>query len=175
MSSEVARVAVRAARPADEAFLWSMLAEAAAWQPEAAAPTSDELRADDHLARYLEDWGRAGDLALVASASDVTVGAAWVRLFPADRAGYGFLEASTPELSIGVAAGWRGRRVGTMLLAALIEEVRAAGHPALSLSVEPANPARRLYARLGFADVRTEGGAVTMRLELGRRAEGNDE
>ena len=50
--------------------------------------------------------------------------------------------------------------------AALIECARERAVPALSLSVEPDNPAARLYRRLGFVEVGGVGGAVTMVLTL---------
>jgi len=42
----------------------------------------------------------------------------------------------------------------------------AAGFRAISLSVEPDNPARRLYERAGFTRAGTVGGAWTMRATL---------
>ena len=44
---------------------------------------------------------------------------------------------------------WRGRGIGSALLAELIDEAECA-HCAIELHVEPNNPAKRLYERLGF-------------------------
>ena len=52
-------------------------------------------------------------------------------------------------------AGHRGRGTGTVLVAGLAQVARQQGLPGMSLSVEPDNPARRLYERLGFRDVGT--------------------
>jgi ribosomal-protein-alanine N-acetyltransferase len=82
------------------------------------------------------------------------------------RSGYGFVAADVPELSIAVAPEARGRGFGTQLLGALVAAARDAGHRAISLSVEPENPALRLYERPGFRRVGNEGGAWTMALEL---------
>jgi hypothetical protein len=49
---------------------------------------------------------------------------------------------------------------------ALIAEARQRGLPALSLSVEPENPAARLYERLGLITVERLGGGVTMVVTL---------
>lgn len=155
---------VRAARPADLPFLQAMLYEAATWRPEAQAPVETVLAAH-HVARYLTGWGRPGDAGVVGEESR-PVGAAWYRLFPADEPGYGFVGCDVPELSIGVEPRSRGRGAGTRLLEALIEVARADGHRAVSLSVEPDNPARRLYERLGFSRVADDGGAWTMLLQL---------
>jgi hypothetical protein len=52
------------------------------------------------------------------------------------------------------------------LLKAALDRAAAAGHPAISLSVEPDNPSRLLDERLGFERVGTVGGAWTMRRDL---------
>ncbi len=48
----------------------------------------------------------------------------------------------------------------------LIDRAAVESVPALSLSVEPDNPAARLYERLGFEVVGVVGGAHTMVLDL---------
>ena len=55
-----------------------------------------------------------------------------------------------PELSIGVAASWRGRGLGRALLRAVAEQARARGISRISLSVERKNYAQRLYLSEGF-------------------------
>jgi ribosomal protein S18 acetylase RimI-like enzyme len=141
--------------------------EAATWRPET-RPPAETVLADPRVARYLTDWGRPGDAGVICEEDATPVGAAWYRLFPADDPGYGFVAADVPELSIAVAPGARGRGIGTQLLDALVDAARAAGHPAVSLSVEPENPARRLYERAGFLRIDTDDGALTMALDLRR-------
>jgi ribosomal protein S18 acetylase RimI-like enzyme len=53
-------------------------------------------------------------------------------------------------LQAAVAPPWQGRRLGTGLLRGLAAAFRAGGLPRVTLGVTAANPARRLYARLGF-------------------------
>ena len=158
---------LRTANVQDLPFLHSMLVIAARWREEA-PQLANEVLADDHLERYVEDWGRPGDLALLAedSESATPIGAVWVRLFPSDRPGFGFVNEATPELSIAVAGGWRRIGVGAALLTALIDCARSNGHAALSLSVEADNPALLLYERLGFAKLELVSGSWTMRLDL---------
>jgi ribosomal protein S18 acetylase RimI-like enzyme len=158
-------VIVRPATTADLDFLGAMLYEAATWRPGPRPPTETAL-ADPAIARYLRGWGRDGDSALIAEEDDRPVAAAWYRLFPEDDPGYGFVATDVPELSIGVAAEARGRGIGTSLLDALIAEARDGGFPALSLSVEPDNPALRLYERAGFSRVPSNGATWTMLLAL---------
>ena len=143
-------VAVRPATAADVDVLWRALGHAAAWRPDAEVPTRSTLAAHPLLARYVAGWPRPGDVGVVASADGRAIGAAWCRCLPADEPGYGFVAADVPELSVGVAPAWRGRGVGTELVRAALAAAWAAGHPAVSLSVEAANPALRLYRRLDF-------------------------
>lgn len=158
---------VRAATAADLPFLRDMNYEAATWRP-GTRPAPETVLADPDVARYLSGWGRPGDAGVIGEDEGSPVGAAWLRLFPADDPAYGFVAADVPELSLAVVAEARGRGIGTRLLDALVETARAAGHRAVSLSVEPDNPALRLYERAGFSRVPNDGGAWTMLLELRR-------
>jgi ribosomal protein S18 acetylase RimI-like enzyme len=144
----------------DVPFLRDMLRHAYYWR------WGDPETADLPVARYWEGWGRPGDRLLVAIDGFQPVGAAWYRLFPAGAPGYGFVEAGTPELTIAVVPSRRGRGLGRELLEALLEQAREDGYAAVSLSVEPENPALHLYERHGFAKVGERGGAWVMRAEL---------
>ena len=156
---------IRPAQPDDLGFLEDMLYEAATWRGSDARP--ERVLRDQHISRYLAGWGRPGDTALIATDDQGRLaGAAWFRFFSADDAGYGFLDETTPELSIAVVPQSRGRGAGTFLMSALIATARERGIGALSLSVETDNRARRLYERLGFRPVRIDEGAMTMRLDL---------
>lgn len=161
-------VAVRAADRADGSFLTDMLVEAAFWRPDGPHGTVDDVLADPELAHYVTGWPRAGDRGVVADDVDsgAPIGAAWWRFFTTSDPGYGFVDPATPELSMAVVRPRRGRGIGRILLAALVETARSAAIPALSLSVEPDNHARRLYERVGFAPVGRLGGSITMILHL---------
>lgn len=153
---------VRSARHEDWGFLRAMLYEAAHWRPGEPRPPMQEALASPEVGRYLEGWGREGDRGLVAAAGGQHLGAAWYRLFPAEAPGYGFIDARTPELTVGVAPRHRRKGVGRALLAALLLQARLDDLPALSLSVEHDNPAKGLYEQLGFGSVRQIGDARTM-------------
>jgi ribosomal protein S18 acetylase RimI-like enzyme len=158
---------IRPGQPADVPILRAMLYEAAYWQPARPRPPIEAALTEPHLARYVDGWGRPGDRAVIAETEGGRpIGAAWYRLFSAAEPGYGFIDAATPELSLAVAADWRGQGVGTALLTALLTATRAAGIVALSLSVEVANPAVHLYQRHGFVQVSEAAGAWTMRADL---------
>lgn len=159
--------AIRPARASDEAFLAEMLVEAVAWRPEAPRPAVAVVLAAPEFGHYLAGWPRPDDRGVVAELpGEGAVGAAWYRLLPPDDAGYGFVDETTPEVTIGVVAGWRRRGLGRALLTGLIDTARAEGRTALSLSVEDDNPAARLYRSVGFEVVGRVGGASTMLLAL---------
>jgi GNAT superfamily N-acetyltransferase len=129
----------------DEPFLREML-YLAIFVPPGAPPIPRSSLKDPGLAHYVQHWGtRPGDSGLIALIDDSPVGAAWLRQFPVTDPGYGFIDESTPELSIAILPAWRGKGIGSQLLKSLLNEV-----PAVSLSCDPANPARRLYLRFGF-------------------------
>jgi GNAT superfamily N-acetyltransferase len=157
------------ASPGDVDFVRTMLYEAAYWRPDGRRPALDDALRRAGLAVYVEDWGREGDMGVIAEdEAGRPVGAAWHRLFTAGRHGYGFLGPAIPEVTVAVVPHARGRGVGTALLEELAALARARGHQALSLSVEEDNPAVRLYRRLGYRPAGRVGNAVTMRLDLDR-------
>ena len=156
-----AELRCREADAEDLAFLATMLGEAAVWRPDKPTPTGDEVMADPRYAMYLEGWPRAGDHGLVAE-QDAPVGGAWYRTYTAARHGYGFVGEDVPELSIAIVAARRREGIGRRLLVELIDASVDQGYRALSLSVAQHNPARVLYASLGFVSVELHGGSWTM-------------
>lgn len=157
-----------AQRDDDLELLRALLFEAAFWRPDVARPPLEQALAVPKLARYVEDFGRPGDLGLVADEGAEPLGAAWWRHFEADAPGYGFVDEATPEISAAVLPGHRGRGIGTALLGALEREARDQGIHRLSLSVERDNPAAALYERLGFRPLEGEANPLTMVIELDR-------
>jgi ribosomal protein S18 acetylase RimI-like enzyme len=145
-----------------------MLYEAATWAARRGRPPLDETLADPAVARYLDGWPRDGEAGVVAETSEGSaVGAGWWRWFTAASPGYGFVAPEIPELTLAVAPDWRRRGIGAALLSTLMQSAAAEGIPALSLSVEDGNGARRLYARAGFEIRARNGGAWTMVRTLG--------
>lgn len=146
-------IGVRPAAPADLPVLRAMLWEAAAVSTTVREMGREAALALPSVSKYLDGWGRPGDLGVVAvDGQGGPLGAAWVRLFPASAGSYGFVAPDVPELTIGVAAHARGQGAGTALLRALLDALRAQGVARVSLSVDRQNPARALYERLGFRD-----------------------
>jgi ribosomal protein S18 acetylase RimI-like enzyme len=161
-------VTLRPATEDDAEFLLEMLLEAANWDPARAPVTKQQLRLTPELAHYVEGWPRTDDFGFVATTDGRRLGAAWCRQLTGTDPGYGYVADDVPEVSIAVVAPARGQGIGAQLLQAVADEARTRRTRALSLSVEKANPARRLYERAGFTVVNDQQTAVTMLLRLER-------
>jgi GNAT superfamily N-acetyltransferase len=110
--------------------------------------------------RYVRNWGRKGDAGVIALEGAHAYGAAWYRLFTADEPGFGFVDESTPELTIAVVPSRRGKGAGKELLEALVARARADGFSAVSLSTDPGQVG--WYERFGFEKAGETSHAVTM-------------
>jgi len=152
---------LRAAAAADRPFLTLMLVEAVNWAPGREISVAAAL-ANSSLARYVAGWPGPGEFGVVAVEASAPIGAAWLRLFDADHPGYGFVAPGIPELSLAVAAHRRRRGVGRAMLANLAVRARDGGIPAISLSVERANPAAALYRAEGYVTVGGDDAAEVM-------------
>ena len=143
-----------------------MLLEAFFWNPASPRPTLSEFRNNPEFVKLLAHWGRLGDVAVIAEDGGRPIGAAWFRLWTPALHSYGFVDSETPELVLAVSMRHRKHGVGRALLEALTQHAREAEHPALSLSVAPANPSRSLYESVGFRRVGASGTSWTLRLAL---------
>jgi GNAT superfamily N-acetyltransferase len=153
---------IREASSSDEPFLREMLYYSL-YVPDGVDPFDRGITTRPEIAKYVDGWGRSGDLALIAmdAISNESVGAAWMRIFTAPEKGYGYVSDNIPELGIAVLPQNRGHGVGSALLLRLVE-MASELYDAVSLSVSADNPARRLYERVGFERVGTCGDSVTM-------------
>jgi ribosomal protein S18 acetylase RimI-like enzyme len=157
---------IRDATPDDLPFLREMLYAAAAWDPKGEFPPKEVALEHPSLRVFHADWGRDGDVGVIAEENGVPIGAALYRLFTDEEHGEGYIDPETPELGVGVVSERRGAGVGTELMMALAERARAAGLARLGLSVEPDNPARNLYRRLGYVDLQPDDEEGRMVLDL---------
>lgn len=153
---------IRPIRPSELALLEDLLYEAI-WQPDAALRLQREVIRTPEVFAYVEAFGqRAGDCCLVAEVDGRVAGAAWSRVMH----GFGTIDERTPELAVALFPDCRGAGIGTRLIGALLRELRIRGYEAVSLSVQRANPAARLYPRLGFRVVEEHGEELVMRCDL---------
>ncbi|MCL3861784.1 GNAT family N-acetyltransferase [Actinotalea sp. K2] len=157
---------LREATGDDLELLHDMLLEAFNWDGTTRF-TRSEVIGDPHTARYLGGWRRPGDFGLVAVDGGTPLGAIWARALPAAAPGYGYVADDVPEIGMAVVRAHHGRGVGSALLAGCLEQARALGWRAVSLSVEDGNAAARaLYLRHGFTVVGRNGGSDTMLRDL---------
>ncbi len=154
---------IRSVTEADMPFLESMML-LAGFPPDRPRPT--DARSMPHVRRFVEGWGRRGDVGVIAlDQTERAVGAAWARELDepllVDRAG-----APVAEVAVAVEADARGMGTGTALLRALEYFAAAAGHRELALRVSSRNPAVRLYERVGYELVRDDEHGLVMRRRL---------
>jgi GNAT superfamily N-acetyltransferase len=153
---------LRPATSEDAQFLTEMLLEAANWRPGHEINREDVL-GEPEVAHYVAGWPRPDDFGVVAvDQHGQPIGAVWLRYFSADNPGYGFVSPDIPELGIAVVASWRGRGVGRALLRKAAQLASERGVARVSLSVERANPAAKLYASEGYVTVQSGSGSDTM-------------
>ncbi len=132
--------------------------------PEGHDPLPKDIIKDKSLAKYIDQWGKDNyDIALVAESDRQLIGAIWGRLFSEENQGYGFIDTTTPELSMAIHPEFRAKGIGTELMRAIVAAYQKLGVEFLSLSVDKANKASGLYKRLGFEIIEETKTAWTMK------------
>lgn len=119
----------------------------------------------DHpsLRQFVERFGEfPGDHGVVAEVDGKVVGMAWSRI----REQFGHVDDETPSLSIAVYPEYRGQGIGTELMHALHDTLRAEGYRRTSLSVQKANKAVNLYERIGYEVLEEDGDELIMVCDL---------
>ena len=141
--------------PQDQPTLWDWL-HIALWDPPPAPLRPREVLEHPGVRIYAEDWGRPGDLGLVAVHEGADAGACWMRVLP-DGVGLASVDAATPQLGIALWPSFQHRGIGKALMQAALQAAWTAGHAQVSLTVHPENPARHMYAACGFAEAGLRG------------------
>lgn len=166
MNNEITNISIRPVIDNDEPSLWRLLCHAATMPGGDTPENVTEAQQSTILSHFVTDWGRSGDVGVIAQTKDGdVVGAAWVRLgldTVWDEHGFTLhlrpgiaedeVDHAAPELAIAIFPNYRGVGVGSRLLAALYEEA-APSHTMIQLSVREDNPAIRLYERTGFQTI----------------------
>lgn len=115
--------------------------------PEGVQPPDKSIINNEDLQVYIKDFGtKKDDICFLAEVDYEVVGAVWIRIMN----DYGHIDDQTPSLAISVKKAYRGHGIGTKLMETMLKVAIAQGYQRVSLSVQKANPALRLYQRLGF-------------------------
>ena len=160
-----AEIIIRDLDQSETGILKTMLYNAIFIPPEEVKPPPEIIELPE-IAVYIKDFGREGDICLVAEIEGVIAGAVWTRLFTAGAQGYGFIAPEIPVLSMSVLEQYRRQGIGTMLLAGMLKKLASKGFRQVSLSVDLANYAYRMYRKQGFEDYARHDESMTMLRQL---------
>lgn len=120
--------------------------------PEGVTPPEKSIIQQPELQKYITDFGKDnGDYCLVAEVDNALVGAVWVRIMD----DYGHVDDDTPSLSISVKSPYRQKGIGTALMKEMPSLLETEGFQQVSLSVQKANYASKMYLKLGFEIIKT--------------------
>ena len=153
---------IRPIRPEEIPLLDDFLYEAIFIPEGVAAPPRSIIEQED-LQVYVKDFGRRpDDYCLVAERDGKIVGTVWVRVMD----DYGHVDDRTPSLAISLYKEYRNQDIGTELLGRMLELLRREGYRRVSLSVQKANYALRMYQKAGFETIADRGEEVLMLCRL---------
>ena len=137
---------IREIRPEEIPLLNDFLYEAIFIPEGVPAPTRSIIEQED-LQVYVQDFGmKADDRCLVAEVGGRVVGAVWARIMH----DYGHIADGIPSLAISLYKDYRHQGIGMSLLREMLQLLRRDGYPQVSLSVQKANYAFRMYQKAGF-------------------------
>ena len=115
--------------------------------PEGVAVPPMSIVDDESLQVYIRDFGKLpDDRCLVAESDGKVVGAIWSRIMN----DYGHIDDHTPSIAISLYKEHRNKGIGTDLLKQMLGLLRKEGYKSVSLSVQKANYAMRMYRKAGF-------------------------
>ena len=115
--------------------------------PESMTAPPRSIIENEDLQVYVRDFGQLpDDRCLVAECDGKIVGAVWTRIMN----DYGHIDADTPSLAISLYKEYRNKGIGTELLERMLQLLKKDGYKQVSLSVQKANYAVRMYQKAGF-------------------------
>lgn len=134
----------------EEYCLLSNFLYEAIYIPDGVEPPPKSIINSPELQEYIFEFGkRKHDKALVAETQGKIVGAIWVRIMN----DYGHIDNDTPSLAMSVSKEYRGLGIGSSLLKELLSALKSVGYSKISLSVQKANFAVKMYKQAGFTVV----------------------
>lgn len=119
--------------------------------PEGIEPPPKSIISSPELQIYVKRFGESkDDWGLVAEVGGKIVGAVWVRIMN----DYGHIDDETPSLAISLYKEYRGFGIGTAMMKEILTLLKLHGYSRVSLSVQKANYATKMYLKIGFEIVR---------------------
>jgi ribosomal protein S18 acetylase RimI-like enzyme len=156
------KTVIREIRPEEIPVLDDFLYEAI-FIPEGSPVPPRSVIENEELQVYIRDFGKKpDDRCLVAEVDGKIVGAVWTRIMD----DYGHIDNQTPSLAISLYKEYRNRGIGTQLMRCMQEKLKADGYDCVSLSVQKANYALKMYRKVGFIPVSDHGDELLMVLRL---------
>lgn len=153
---------IRPIQPTETPLLKDFLYEAI-FIPEGVAAPPRSILDDENLQVYIRDFGQMpADRCLVAEVGDKIVGAIWSRIIN----DYGHIADDVPSIAISLYKEYRNLGIGTDLLRQMLELLKADGYKSVSLSVQKANYAMRMYHKAGFRILSDDGEEALMQCIL---------
>ena len=141
---------------ADESGLLPGFLYEAIFIPEGVQPPDKDIVERPELRVYYDGFGTGkADFCVVAedTVEGRVIGAAWSRIMN----DYGHVDDETPSIAISLYKEYRGRGIGTDMLAELLGLLESEGFTKVSLAVQKANYAVRMYMKAGFVAVSESG------------------
>ena len=119
--------------------------------PEGVPAPPRSIIENEDLQVYVRDFGKkTDDRCLVAEVGGRIVGAVWTRIMN----DYGHIADGIPSLAISLYKDYRNQGIGTELLREMLQLLPRDGYRQVSLSVQKANYAFRMYQKAGFEVVK---------------------
>ena len=130
--------------------------------PEGVDSPSRDIIKQPELQLYISEFGKEDDNAFVAEIDGKVVGAVWTRIMN----DYGHIDDKTPSLAISLYKKYRGQGIGSSLIKEMLSLLQVHGYKHVSLSVQKANYAAKLYQKIGFRIIKEIGDEWIMTYNL---------
>ena len=161
---------IREIQPEEIPLLNDFLYEAI-FIPEGVSAPPRSIIENEDLQVYVRDFGKeADDRCLVAEVDGKIVGAVWTRVM----LDYGHIADGIPSLAISLYEDYRNQGIGTELLRKMLQLLRRDGYKQVSLSVQKANYAFRMYQKAGFEVLKETEEEYLMVCKLNHRYDGQE-
>ena len=119
--------------------------------PEGIEPPPKSIISSPELQIYVKHFGESkDDWGLAAEVDGKIIGAVWVRIMN----DYGHIDDETSSLAISLYKEYRGFSIGTAMMKEILTLLKSHGYSQVSLSVQKANYATKMYLKIGFEIVK---------------------